>query len=156
MDALIVSLVLAVGSGLTYLAYRHPFAYKIVGPCLMIAIGMFGLQAISVNYGSVRSSTRSLRKLAEENPDTRIGAFAKSYADDDESFRIINIAVLILLGAEGYLTFLFWLPTLIDHDKQEKLNQAQLSKAVRELQDMMKQYEPVKPTQEQEHVKPKR
>lgn len=156
METLIVGLVLTAVSALGWLSYTHPHAYKIIGTAIMILVGGWSVQAIMWNYGIVRGHVISMRKYAEEQPDILMGTFVHSSIEADDRIKTINMYVLILLGAEAYLAFLFWFPVLIDQDKREQANQAQLSDAVRELQDIVKQYKPIQPTQNQENEKPKR
>lgn len=153
MEALI-GIVIAVASGLTYLTYKHPFAYKIIGPLLMLLIGGWCVQTILWNYGTLQGSMYGLLKIAQDGSEVRISAFADSFAKDYARFQEIDRAFMILLGTETYLGFLFWLPMLIAHDKKEQANLAELSGAVRDLQDIVKQYKPVEPTKNQDDKEP--
>jgi len=160
METVIGGLVLAAVTGLAILAYRHPEAYRFIGRILMLAVGVIGLQQILFAYGALRSDTRTLQKLLEEQPEMALRIVAGSVSDAYTSIQFISLAVAITFAIEFYLILLWWLPAILQLDAEAKAsaeNLAELRRSQAEIQRLLektKKYDnPVEPRPEKEKNK---
>ncbi len=111
-SAVISSLIVAFVTGITFLAYKHPIAFKrlyfpIFGVLLLIGVG-FGAwnSAISITLAALKDFIP---------PEQFQAATLKAHALDAPTWYS-----WAFMGMVAYLVFLLWLPNIIEDEKKDK------------------------------------
>jgi hypothetical protein len=111
LAALISGLAIAILTGLTILAYRHPAGYKKLGIALM-AILTVGIFAILLWDSAIEATVNELRTFFKDGSALQVG----------EAVTKIQIpmswAFGIWAGSLFYLMFLFFLPDILGLEKR--------------------------------------
>ena len=108
---LFASLILALISGLTFLAYKHPIAFKrLFWPLFFLITAAF---FVATAWNGAVSSV--LSALSEFIPPTQLQAASlKAHELDFPSWH-----TLAFLCSGLYMSFLLWLPILLAEDKEK-------------------------------------
>jgi hypothetical protein len=83
VETLTASLILAILSGLTFIAYKHPLGYKRIAPSLMVVTAMIAISIIAFNFGGLQNAIEHLHKVAEETPAIAISTYQDSLRRND-------------------------------------------------------------------------
>lgn len=111
-SAVISSLIVAFVTGITFLAYKHPIAFKrmyfpIFVVLLLIVVGFSAWNfAISITLASLKEFIP---------PEQFQAATLKAHALDAPSWYSLAFSGMVV-----YLVFLLWLPNIIEDEKKDK------------------------------------
>ena len=107
---LLVGLIVAAASGLAFLAYNHPRGYRLVAAPLGGCLLLLGLGQVAVLMGMAWQSTRDVRRALVDNRDVPTWLLQALV----ESTERIVFTVVTLAPILAYLTFLWFLPTIVE------------------------------------------
>jgi hypothetical protein len=113
LESLIVGLLLALISGLTFLAYKHPRAFDQLREAIELVVSLIftGLLAWSV---AVQIAFSDVAKYIDSQN------FPEAHAQIDRLAPPIFLTILVYLLILGYLKFLKFLPILIKHPDERR------------------------------------
>jgi hypothetical protein len=112
MDKVIPALIVAAISSMTFIAYKHPNAYRNLFIPLCVLLMIIESAALAWNAGS-ELTYRALRDYIG------VDKIKEAY-DVAESYQIPLWMFLSGLGIAFYLVLLFCLPMMLDEEKPEK------------------------------------
>lgn len=104
---LIIGLIISALSALTFLAYRHPKSFSKLYLALCFVL-LSGYAIVSVYNNALNSALKSLSTLIPAPALAKAHESIRSLAIDD------SVGVMFFL-AGAYMSFLLFLPMLIDH-----------------------------------------
>ena len=114
LETLIYSLILAVVSGLAFVAYRHPNGYeKIFIPSITLT-SMAIIFVLASNFGTMHAHIRLLKDDVIERPEETIQQ-AAAFSINELNNAYDNILIVSTVGVAiiGYLFFLYKLPVIL-------------------------------------------
>jgi hypothetical protein len=103
------ALAVAAIGGITFIAYRHPNAYRIIFIVLIVCYIAATVAMTAWNEGSYHTYRALLDYIEGDN-------IAKAKAVR-ENYQIPNWIILSSIGVYAYLCFLYFLPNILDADK---------------------------------------
>jgi hypothetical protein len=113
MEAIVTGLVLASVSGLTFLAYKHPIAYRKLYFALRFPFLMMFFGVVLWDISAMRALSTLLPLVVPEQ--------AKQAHDAVGSQQLMNFwRFLFFMFAMAYLEFLQWFPELLQENKTSK------------------------------------
>lgn len=114
MEALIVSLVLAAVSGLSWIAYRHPKGYRRIvgtaGPAVLVLLVLASIWLL----GGLMSAANLLHEALQENPTADLQSERYAIESMANTWRTIRFAFSTAFASGAFLAFLWFLPQLLD------------------------------------------
>jgi hypothetical protein len=120
IETLIIPLVLAAVSGLTFLAYKHPRGYK----CIALPIMVSGIMATSMmlawNGGRLWSCIGGIADKLVEKPDQSLNNIQFMIHDMIECRNLLAKIVIVFVPSIAYLLFLWHLQSLLGVKKDKK------------------------------------
>ncbi len=120
LETLIYSLVVALVSGLTFIAYKHPVGYKKIYTLLIPVSFVPVIIILSYNLGALYSSIRSIGNDLLEKPDEKISLLSHNITRMNESLDYILLSAVIGFVVIGYLMFLHKLPVILETNSNEE------------------------------------
>jgi TRAP-type C4-dicarboxylate transport system permease small subunit len=112
LETITAGLLLASVSGITYLAYKHPRAYRKIALPLSTLILLIQFMVMMWSFG-VQATHLKLMPLIESSK------WNQAQEAVDGILPRWWLVALVCLGATTYLLLLYWLPKLLDQEKKD-------------------------------------
>ncbi len=113
-------LIVAIITGLSWVAYKHPKGYKKIFYAIMPLIIMVLLMGVAANIGSLASGISWLSGEVAKQSGANI-TMIKSIADGiSRDFNMLWKIIVIALVVIGYMIFLYFLPNILGISSNEE------------------------------------
>ncbi|MCJ7778423.1 MAG: hypothetical protein MUP16_08935 [Sedimentisphaerales bacterium] len=119
IEAIVSGLVLAVLSGLTFLAYKHPDGFRRIGLVLAFPAVLLPLFYICMELGYIHGGIRLLGEEAASASGDKVEVFRSSIERLNDSLTCFFWAVAITLAAWVYVAFLWFMPQILGLQKKQ-------------------------------------
>lgn len=116
MKTLVVTLIAAAITGLTFIAYKHPKGYQRIFNILLPISIIAPVVIIVANLGGASSNINHLAKELASEPNQPIQEVSFSITNLQQNERTVIITLAVGVAVIGYLTFLFFLPRILGAD----------------------------------------
>jgi hypothetical protein len=116
--AVIVPVVLAIISGITFIAYKHPKGYKKILTAITTPLVVVVTSIIASNVGGIVITANQLSWQLAKRPDEKITDLSIYINNLQNSVNYAGLTIMVALCVAGYLTFLYFLPDILGLDKK--------------------------------------
>jgi len=116
LNTLLPGLLLAIISGLTYLAYKHPKGYQKIFYILLPISFFVPFIITAANLGGAHSSIQRLAEDLARNPSRPIQEVSHSITALRQNEYTVHVTLVVGAIVIGYLTFLFFLQRILGAD----------------------------------------
>ena len=113
VESLIVGLVLAAVSGVSFIAYKHPASFALVFPSAVVVISFFSVKLCTYQLGIAISSASSISRMAAELPTAPLSSIATDATLLHSSIKFLGGTIIAYVGIVAYLFLLRRLPKLL-------------------------------------------
>jgi len=117
--AVIVPIVLAIISGVTFIAYKHPKGYKKILTAITYPLAVVASSIIASNVGGIVITANQLNWQLTNHPKGNIADLSIYINNLQNSVNYAGLTIVGSLCVAGYLTFLYYLPDILGIDKSE-------------------------------------
>ncbi len=120
IETLIISLVLAAISGLTFIAYKHPDGYKNLATPMLIVGLMIALVSVATKMGGLWWLIGNIAEELVKKPDQSLADVEFTIRRLAESKDDIQKILAVALPTIAYLVFLWHLPNVLGVNKDNE------------------------------------
>lgn len=114
VETLVISLILAALSGLTFVAYKHPRGYRRISIPLGVVVLMLAIWVLSLTSGATVSSIGSLKEDLDHFPDRTLKSEEFSINSLYQCRNRMIVVLMVTVATLGYLYFLSCLPRILE------------------------------------------
>ncbi len=120
IETLIVSLILAAISGVTFVAYKHPNGYRTIAKPLISITIVLCFFLVIWNLAGLTTNIRILKKNLDTNSDAKISESSYLIESMNQNLNSIIKAFIVVISLDGYLMFLWFLHPILGLQKEKK------------------------------------
>ena len=118
--ALIVAVIMALFSGVTFVAYRHPKGYRKIIDCLKPTVIGGSLIVIVFQIGGMYTIISKLYEVFKNSPNKTLETASYLITTLNNSKNLLKLIVLIGVPIIAYGVFLYFLPTILEIKENDK------------------------------------
>lgn len=119
IETIASGLVLAMLSGMTYLAYKHPDGFRWISCALIPPILILTVFYIIAKLGGIHGGIRLLGKEAARSSGDKVEVLRFSIESLNDDLTTLYWVAGILLAALAYLVFLWFMPQILGLQKKK-------------------------------------
>ena len=113
IEAIVTGLFLALVSGITFFAYKHPHAFRTIISWLAPIAILLALNLIIFTFAYMSASIRALANVLVTSPDDKIRVYASPIESLNSNLTYFQYTLAIAAVVGAYIAFLWYLPRLI-------------------------------------------
>jgi hypothetical protein len=114
LESIVGGLLLALISGLTFIAYRHPRGYRRILSVLLPLLLMLALGDVAWRAGSISASLEYLDRGTRSSPVIKLSDVSETIQAMQKDWGQVGTDLAISGGAIAYLLFLVFLPQIVE------------------------------------------
>jgi hypothetical protein len=113
IETIVSGLILAMLSGLTFLAYKHPDGFRRIGLILALPTVLLPFCYIVWQLGSIYSGIRLLGEKVSQTSGDKVEVFRSSIESLNNHLTCLSWAVVFTLAVGAYGAFLWFMPQIL-------------------------------------------
>ncbi len=124
IQILILTLLVPIVTGITFIAYKHPVRFKKAAIPLVIVISFNSMIKLASTLGSSVSCIQILNETLVRSPNEKISTVGNPITSLSANLDTFKWTILTAVASLSYLLFLYWLPRILNLKSATKIDEA--------------------------------